>query len=243
MSNKRTDVVGIGAVSWDRFLVVPWFPIPRDKIRAIRTEESAGGAVSTALVALRRWGLNCRYIGVLGYDEGSDRIVEDLVREEIVLDGLVRRSDAEAKCNTIIVDNRTGGRCVIQSPHRVSPLDTREIRPELFAGARVLHLDTSEEECALDVAKMAKSAGLTVTLEANSVTPKVRDLLRAADYVIAPRSFAEEFTHQDNPSRAAYALHLLAEKPVVITDGANGSYFQSAGPRVSSARVRSTGGG
>lgn len=227
MATKRLDVLGIGALSWDRFLVVPWYPGPNEKLRAIRCEESAGGMVATALVSLRRWGLNCGYIGALGFDECAQHIIEDLNRESIQLENLVRREDVDSRATVVLVDNRNGSRTIISMPQRHANHVKFPLSPAMFQGARVLHLDTSADECALDAATMAKASGLYVTLDAEHSGPHTAELLRKVDYVIAPRSFAEEITEQENPSRAAYALHLMSGQPVVVTDGSGGCYFQS----------------
>lgn len=227
MAKKGVDVLGIGAVSWDRFLVVPWHPGPNEKLRAIRCEESAGGMVATALVALRRWGLQCGYIGTLGFDECAQHIIEDLNRESIQLDYLVRREDVDSRATVVLVDNRTGTRTIISMPQRNAESGKLSLSPALFQGVRVLHLDTSVDESAVHAAKMARAEGLFVTLDAENIGPHTAELLRNVDYVIAPRSFAEEITEQENPSRAAYALQLMSGQTVVVTDGSAGCYFHS----------------
>lgn len=228
MGTKQPDVVGIGSVSWDRFLVVPWLPGPNENVRAIRCEESAGGGVATSLVALVRWGLSCRLVTVLGFDEYARHIEEDLARESILLDDLVRREDADTTKNTVLVDNRNGSHTLIRAPHRSVPLDPATLNPKTLAGARVLHLDTSLEEYAVRAATVAKQAGLYVTLDADAVALGTAELLRRVDYVIAPLSFALEMTEQEEVSRAAYALHLQSGKPVIVTEGSGGCYYQDA---------------
>ena len=177
---RPVDVVGFGALAWDRFLVVPWFPRPDEKLRAVHAEECAGGTVATALVALRRWGLHGRAVGTLGDDAYSDRILSDLQEEQIDLAGLRREPDAEGRRSTILVDNRTGQRTVISGPHKVPtyPLDYFETRH--LNGARVLHLDTSVGPAALMAAEHAKARGVRVTLDAERVFPGVEKLLRQA---------------------------------------------------------------
>lgn len=227
MTRQPSDVLGIGAVTWDRFLVVPRYPHPDDKVRAIRLEECAGGTTATALVALRRWGLRCRFVGVLGFDDYSERIVADLHSENIETDALIRRDEAEGRCTTVLVDNRTGQRSIISSPNRLPPITADLLFPDLFAGARVLHLDTSVEDCAVEAAERAKAAGLWVTLDAERPCRRTQELMRLCDYVIAPLSFARDCTGEDKTSLAAYALYLQTGKPVVVTDGERGCDYAS----------------
>jgi sulfofructose kinase len=216
-------VVGFGALAWDRFLVVPWFPRPDEKLRAMHAEECAGGTVATALVALRRWGLQCRAVGTLGDDAYSDRILADLQEEQIDLAGLKREPDAEGRRSTILVDNRTGQRTVISGPHRVPTYPLDYFEPRHLAGARVLHLDTSIGPAATMAAEHAKARGVRVTLDAERVFPGVEKLLAACDHVIASMQFAAELTGADKLSLAAYGVHLRAANAVtVVTDGPRG---------------------
>jgi len=226
--NKPPDVVGIGAVAWDRFLVVPRFPRPDEKIRAIQCEECAGGTVATALVALQRWGLGSRLVSVIGYDQESDRILEVLHEESVDASFLIRRRDAEARRSVILVDNRNGHRCVVSGPHKVPPIEPGDLKAEWFEGARVLHLDTTVDECALEAARMARSLGLTVTLDAERMTPRIAELLPQCDTVIASYDFAVEATGQEKLSLAAYGLYLKSGRPTVVTHGGEGCEYVSA---------------
>lgn len=225
MSIQPVDIVGVGAVTWDRFLVVPRYPGPDEKIRAIRAEESAGGNVATALVALRRWGLKGRLVASVGFDEYSFRIIEDLLAERIEINSLIRREDADGRRTTILVDNRNGQRCIISGPHRVPPITPDQIDPQWFQQARVLHLDTSVDECGVEIAKLAKEAGMWVILDAETLGPRTPELMRWCDYIIAPIAFAQQCTGQEKSSRAAYALHLQTGKAVLLTDGSRGCEF------------------
>jgi sulfofructose kinase len=226
--SKPPDVVGMGAVAWDRFLVVPRFPKPDEKIRAIQCEECAGGTVATALVALQRWGLGTRLISTIGFDQESDRILEILHEEGIDSSHLVRRRDAEARKSVILVDNRNGDRCVVSGPHKVPPIEPGELKPEWFEGARVLHLDTTVDECGVEAARMARSLGMTVTLDAERMTPRIGDLLPQCDMVIASYDFAYEVTGQEKLSLAAYGLYLKSGRPTVVTRGREGCEYVSS---------------
>lgn len=225
MGENGIDVVGIGAVSWDRFLVVPRHPEPNEKIRAIHSEESAGGMTATALVALSRWGLSCRFVGMIGYDEYSDLIVDDLSAEKIDIQYLIREPNADGRRSTVLVDNRNGNRSIISGPHRVPPILPESIHPEIFTGARVLHLDSTVDECCLEVVAAAREAGLFVTLDIECLGKRTMHLMRSADVIIVPMHLAAECTGQTVASRAAYALHLQTERAVVVTDGSNGCEY------------------
>lgn len=228
MRKRSAAVVGIGSVTWDRFLVVPRYPEADDRVRAIHAEESAGGTVATTLVALRRWGLSARFVGLLGQDDYADRILQNLMDEQIETDSVVQKVEADTQRNIVLVDNRTGSRSIISGPHRVLPIQPEDLPLDLFEQARLLHLDTSVDECGLQAAARAKEVGLTVTLAAHRVADHTAELLRRCDYVLATLRFAQQVTGEEKISRAAYALHLQTARPVVVTDGPRGCEYASA---------------
>lgn len=225
MTSPAVDVVGIGAVAWDHFLVVPRYPEPDDKIRAIAEYECAGGNIATALTALQRWGLKCRVSAVLGFDPYSNRIIDDLQSEGIQTDALIRHEDADGRRSMILVDNRNGNRSVISGPHRIPPIQPTNLNPLWFEGARVLHLDSSVDECGIEAAAMARERGCKVTLDCERPTERTEELLKTVDFIIAPMSFAGPYTGQDKVGRAAYALHLKSGRAVVVTAGAAGCEY------------------
>lgn len=221
-----TDIVGVGPVSWDRFVVVPRFPTGNERLRAIRAEESAGGIVPNALVALQRWRLRCRLVSVLGFDEHSARILEELGHEGIETDAILRREDCDGRVRTVLVDHRNGHRCLIEAPQPPPHVAADQIQESWFHGARVLLLDVCAGECAAELIRAARAKSMRVVLSiAEGAEKHSRDLWSQVDVVVADSTAACELTDQSDPSQAAYAIHLVADVPTIVTCGSRGSYF------------------
>lgn len=224
--SATVDVVGVGPVTWDRFLELPRLPVPDDRMRAIRAEESSGGPLATALTALRRWHLKCRLVSVIGYDEASKRILEDLAHEGIYVDALVRREDAEGRARAVLVDHRNGARCILSWPHPPYSLEASMLREGWFDGARLLLVDTSMHACAAEAVRAARARAMRVAVALGEGADRsVLDLLRQADLVVADRDAASDFTNQPDASQAAYVLHLSTDAPTIVTCGAGGAYY------------------
>ena len=62
------DVFGLGQCSLDYVGRIPAWPHPDTKCEFHDMVIQGGGPVATALVALSRWGLACRFAGVAGDD-------------------------------------------------------------------------------------------------------------------------------------------------------------------------------
>jgi sugar/nucleoside kinase (ribokinase family) len=226
---SQVDVIGIGPITWDKFVIVPRLPGPNERVKAIRIEECAGGISTNILAALRRWKLKCRLVSVVGYDEHSLRIIDDLTQEGLDTDGLLRMEDVEGQANIIIVDNRNGTRSLIQGPRcrsGVLPIRPELLRPWWFENARVLHIETTADDCALEAMEMAKRHHVKV-LVTLSDRPESRtgEILRKADWIIAEASVATELTKEIEPSQAAYALHLMSDVPTIVTCGPGGCFY------------------
>jgi sugar/nucleoside kinase (ribokinase family) len=228
---STVDVVGVGAVSWDRFIIVPRLPGPNERVKAIRTEEIVGGISTTALVALRRWKLRCRLISSIGYDEHSMRIVDDLTQEGIETDGLIRREDAEGLGNVILVDHRNGQRAMVDDPRSSNAV--HHLRRELLRGwwfeeARLMHLETSAELAASGVVEVARQSGMKIMASLHHpLDAAQQEVLRQVDWIMADAWTASEWTKETDPSRAAYALHLLLEVPTVVYSVTDGAHYVS----------------
>src|SRR5689334_11455984 len=67
-ANKRFDAVGFGLNAVDHLIVVPEYPAFDTKMRLIEHKQSAGGQTATAMVSLKRLGLNTAYAGRFGSD-------------------------------------------------------------------------------------------------------------------------------------------------------------------------------
>jgi sugar/nucleoside kinase (ribokinase family) len=223
------DVVGIGSVSWDRFVIVPRLPGANERVKAIRTEEIVGGTTTTALVALRRWKLRCRLISSIGYDEHSVRIVDDLTQEGIETDGLLRREDVEGASNIVLVDNRNGQRLIVDGPHGaggIHRLRPDHLRAWWFEEARLMHVDTSMPIADSGAIDLAKKAGLKIVASLHhSIDHRQREMLRGVDWILADSWTASELTKETDPSQAAYSLHLQMQSPVVVHSPEEGAYF------------------
>src|ERR671939_1827002 len=84
--NKPFDAVGFGLNAVDHLIVVPEYPAFDTKMRLIEHKQSAGGQTATAMVALRRLGLNTAYAGRFGSDPEGQFGLKSLVDEGVNCD-------------------------------------------------------------------------------------------------------------------------------------------------------------
>lgn len=195
----KVDVVGLGLNAVDTVLEVERFPPLGGKERVVSISRQAGGQVATTLVACRRLGLTARYIGKVGDDEAGRIQIESLQREGIGIEGTQVTPGATTQFGEIIVDRSTGERTVFwdrESRLAVGPWD---FKPEMIAAARALHIDGCDVDAALAAAQTARSCGIPVFADLDTVYPGIEAVLPHINYLVASAGFLPEITRQADP--------------------------------------------
>src|SRR5215470_10668423 len=85
-ADKPFDAVGFGLNALDHLIVVPEYPAFDTKIRFLEHAQSAGGQTATAMVALRRLGLNTAYAGRFGSDQEGAFGLKTLQNDDVNID-------------------------------------------------------------------------------------------------------------------------------------------------------------
>ncbi len=183
------DVVGIGLNAVDYLVGLPRFPVPGEKLRMSAFSREGGGQVATALVALSRWGLRCKYVGNVGDDEHGRLSSLLLSREGIDLAHARTVPGASSQFAVILVEEGTGERTILwdRDPRiRVSPegLPLDDIRR-----ARALLLDGHDVPPAIVAARTARAAGVPVVLDAEKVQEGTEELLSHSDHIVSAGHF------------------------------------------------------
>jgi sugar/nucleoside kinase (ribokinase family) len=202
MDEKKCEVIGVGAATRDRFLLVEAFPVGEGVSEVLATAEDEGGPVATALAFLERQGRRCLLV-----DAAGDKA------ESVIL---VRRSDGARH----ILFGRGGG----------SEPGVAALRAEWFEGARLLHVNGRHEAVAREAVRLAHEAGVKVSFDggAGRYRESIRDLVEASHVLIVAREFAERYAGVEGLLEAGALLGALPKaEVVVITDGVRGSWVRS----------------
>ncbi len=221
----RFDVVGLGLATIDILTATPRLPGSNEVLPVPEIAVQGGGPVATALVALARLGARTAYLGTVAQDTWGDRIVGDLANFSVNTD-YVARVPGESPTSVILVEPN-GNRAILFKPGRHAELPPESVPADVIASARVLHLDGWHMGAALEAARIARSSGVPVSFDggAGEVFRTADDLLPLVDILIVARQFARGATGLADPLEAGVALKRFGARQVVITDGANGSWF------------------
>jgi sulfofructose kinase len=206
MTVPRTDLLGIGLNATDTLLIVDEFPPYAGKVPLKQELMSPGGQVATAVVACAKLGLRTQYVGTIGDDYRGQIQRESLEGTGVDTSGLLVRKGAPNQTGFIIIDTRTGERTVLWQRVDALRLEVSDLDPQQIAAARMLHIDGFDTEAAAYAARLARTHGIPVSLDVDTVYPDFEQVLRHVDILVASSSWPGKWTGEEDPFRALSIL-------------------------------------
>lgn len=222
--SEEFDLVGVGLNATDTLLIVSHFPAYAGKVPFEAEILSPGGQVASALATAAKLGLRVKYIGTVGDDERG-RVQMDSLRETgINLDDVEVRENCPNQTAYIIIDQSTGERTVLWSRPNCLRLEPESITLEKIACARMLHVDGHDTPAVEKAAKLARSRGIPVTVDVDTIYHGFDRVLESADYLVASSEFPGQWTTERDPFRALETIqNEYKMKCAAMTLGSHGA--------------------
>lgn len=220
---------GLGQCCWDVLAVVGAYPSPDSKAEALAWEEQAGGPTATALVALARLGVACRFAGVVG-DDGAGALIRRALDAEGI-DGtfLVTRPGRESQRAFIMIEQGSGRRTIVWQRPTGEPLQPGEVPETFLSGSSLLLLDGLMADVSLHAARLARDLGIPVMVDAGRMRPGMLDIARQCNYVVAAEQFFLDLGWDCTPGHFSALAAGLGAPVVTVTLGAGGSLTWEGG--------------
>jgi sugar/nucleoside kinase (ribokinase family) len=215
-------ITGLGFCGMDYLCLVPHIPLD-DKVEILQSAVQGGGPSVNAIAAAARLGARTAFIGCVGGDQRGRDIVAGLATEGVDVSGMKTREDAESAAGFCWIEKQTGKRSIAWTRGTARPLATDEIPPELICSSKLLHLDGHQTEAAIAAAKLACAHGVTVSIDAGTIVPRIEELLKLADIIIASEKFARRCTGLSDVETATKKLFAGRCKFSAVTMGSEGS--------------------
>ena len=230
MPTPPFDVLGVGLNATDTVILVPHFPAYAGKVPFEEEMLSPGGQIASAMVTCARLGLRVKYLGTVGDDERGRIQMESLRAEGINLDHVQVRAGCPNQSAYILVDRSTGERTVLWRRPEGLRVDPAEITPELIAAGRLLHIDGHDTPAVERAARLARRAGIPVSVDVDSVYHGFDQVLPYVDYLVASSEFPEQWTNERDPFRALEMIQSEYRMRVAaMTLGAHGALARAEG--------------
>ncbi|MEN6603582.1 MAG: PfkB family carbohydrate kinase [Bryobacteraceae bacterium] len=200
------DVVGVGLNATDTLILLQHFPAYAGKVPFDEEMLSPGGQVASAMVTCARLGLKTKYVGTVGDDERGRVQLESLRGEGIDLSDVEVRQGCPNQSAYILIDRSTGERTVLWRRPDCLRLDPSHIRPDMISSTRLLHIDGHDTQAVERAARMARQAGVPVTVDVDTVYHGFDRVLPYVDYLIASSEFPGNWTSESDPFKALALL-------------------------------------
>lgn len=216
-------VTGIGQCAWDYLAEVDSYPKADTKKEVLSWTEQGGGPVATALVALRRLGVECRFFGVTGDDEEGSNIRRSLSDDGVEVSGLICRRGAASQAAFIAIERGKGTRTIFWRRPSAEPLSPEEL-PEGFLGeSDFLLLDGLMADVSVHAAQKARVASVPVMLDAGRVRERMLEVASLSDYVVGSEEFGRELGWNGDRESFKRKARELTPGVTTITLGERGS--------------------
>jgi sugar/nucleoside kinase (ribokinase family) len=220
------DVIGLGINVINHLFLLPHFPEPDTKVDPLAVTEQGGGVVATALVACARLGLKTKYVGKVGADAPGDCSRESLQHEGIDVTDLVVDPRESTRVTVGLIERASGRRTLIRGVEPLARLRPGEVPASAVTCGQILHLDGYEGPVAVWAARLARAAGIPVSLDAEDATECREELFALADILIMGRSLGERLAGCTRPPAILEHLSRLGPSVVGLTMGADGAIVQ-----------------
>jgi sugar/nucleoside kinase (ribokinase family) len=225
MSGPTLDVLGVGCNSVDYVYRLPHAPranSPTAKMRISSYAVSYGGQTATAMAACAALGLRAGYLGAVGDDDNGRNVRAELERRGVDVSHVLTRH-CPNRFAVIPVDKESGERFVFWDRDPRLNLSAAEIRPEVIATAKVLHVDDEDLDAAIQAATLARAAGLQVTSDIDRLAPRTAELVAAVTVPMFNEHTLPEFTGETDVERALRKLRRSHQGLLCVTLGERGS--------------------
>jgi sugar/nucleoside kinase (ribokinase family) len=215
-------VIGIGESSIDEVLRVPGGLAPNVKLPVSSRHIRYGGQVATTLATCASFGLRTALLATAGTDDHVRGLCEALAARGVDTTLLIRRPVPHRRA-TILVSEQTGDRAVLFERDEHLALTPGEIPRAAIEGARLLHVDDVDVEASLVAAGIARTAGIPVTSDIDTITDRTRELIAAVSVPIFAEHVPRALTGDSDPERALRTLRKTHSGRLCVTLGVRGS--------------------
>ena len=225
--NEMIDIVGIGASTLDRFIVVDHFPTGREVQPALSTTTDGGGPVATALATAGKYGVSTAMIDRIGDDMVGRYILKDFHKYNVNTEAIQVDADAISGTATILVKAITGERAVFFERSTAHEPEFLESYRTLLEQSAILHINGRHRQLMRTAMDIAQSCGTIISLDggAQRYDEEMKPITESSHVVIVARDYAEKYTGTTDLEEACRIIHERGALVAGVTDGANGSYF------------------
>lgn len=230
---REFDLVGFGALNYDRLYVVDELPKTGDEILIRKEEEEAGGSAANTIVGVARLGGRTGFIGITGNDHEGKRIIHSFKTDHVDLTAV---SISQERTGTAIdFVNGRGERALSIFPGANDAFEITDNTIEYAKRAKFVHLSSFGDEKQFKeqilFVKRVKAADARIKISfspgmfySRMEIEKLNPILEKCFIVFLSESEIELLTKKDYKI-GCNALHKMGVLIVAVTLGTKGCYI------------------
>jgi ribokinase len=228
------DVIGLGAVNLDTYILVSRFPDVDDETVALSMLEKPGGSAANTVVGLARLGAKTGFIGKVGDDSAGKYLLAEFVHENVDTRGVKIINASSGK--VFVVLDKKGDKKMICAGIANSLLCPEDIDAEYLKEAKYLHITSlvgrRPFQTTVYAAGEARSLGVKVCVDPGVIFAEIgmknmKELLRNTDVFLPSQLELSMITNTQDYKKGAEKLLDYVDTIVVKLAG-NGCYVRSA---------------
>jgi ribokinase len=229
--NMKKSVV-LGSINMDLVVNSDRYPSEGETIIGNKFDYSNGGKGANQAVAIAKQGGDVSFIGKIGDDEFGNKLLNNLLRNNVKVDYLKKDADVSSGVAVILVEKDGQNRIVVVSGAnaKVSSDDVVDAEALLDdCSYLIMQLEIPIKTIEFAV-RLAKEKAIKTVLNASPlpVASLGEDMLKAIDYLVVNEIEAEGLTgipvvDIDSGFGAAKALHEKTKGTILLTLGKDGS--------------------
>ena len=226
-------IVVLGSINVDIILNIARLPLPGETMAMHDRSTAGGGKGANQAIAAVRAGADTSFIAKIGQDRSADFMLDTFKFDGLNIDHVTKDEKAGTGQAYILLDDN-GQNSILIYGGANQTITTEDIKNAADTIAEADCLITEFEtplDAATEAFKIAKENNvLTILNPAPAKTDIPEELLKLTDIIVPNETEAEAITGikvTDQPSMVAAAnkLHTMGIKNVIITVGANGSFY------------------
>ncbi len=233
-----SEVVVLGDINVDVLMPIPAYPKPGGDALTGQMTTRAGGSAANTAIQLAKLGVAASMVGRLGEDVWGDLALRALSESGVDISAVQRDSTASTGmfCIPITPD---GERTMFGHRGANAKADPSAIKPDIFKGARFLHLsgyallESPQRDAARRAIELAEASGAALSLDtgllpALTITDEIRQLLPRLAICVLGIEEARALVEGETPIEASEALVKRGVKLVGLKLGAEGCLLAEA---------------
>lgn len=222
------EILGIGVATLDIINFTEHYPGPDEEMRALAQQRRLGGNVANTLSVLSQFGHRCRWLGVLGDDDGAQFIANQL-RDSHVQVETAGHVGGVSPTSYIIVSQQDSSRNIVH--YRELPeLSFDQFKQVSLQNVEYCHFEGRHAQETLKMLSYLKQhyPQIPYSVEFEKPRPDLDLLGEAAELIFYSKHYANALGFSDATTFLKQQSAASPQAWLICTWGNNGCYFRHA---------------